>query len=535
MILVAELVLDSGTLYYSETGITTIGRFYEPRLLSISDVGREIPVVPGQFTAVTASVTLDNADYTFSKLRSTERLRRRTCNILIGEEGAGLSAFTTIFSGVISNWSASGARFTLDLEETLLTRIDAPLPGAVTRDLFPHLPDETQIEFVPLVVGQVSAMLGAIEAYRIDPATGQAKFRYLACQTDVKEITEVYIYGVEQSSGFAIATLGGVLPDGVTVIDFDADPLDLDRQAEIEVTFNAIGLTDDKTSSGNAVSNPVDQVRELWEFQGFSAALVDSTIFDATATLVDNRGFTSGFAEVDAGRTFREVLERFAESFNLSFYTTPLGKLGVAFPEPEPPSSSGLVRLTDTVEILGGSFKAVGPSEVASNATAQHNLDWARGTWEETAFTEDAGQVAALGESLALPVAQLYYVRDSAVRFGVISDRLFFAQEGREVVEIKTRLDEITSILTLGDNVLVTHHGGVASDGKGYRDAVFRIVAQSIALTEESASQSLRLVSLSAALFEPSLEYLDQKPIQLRYRHNRHEMFGARNLGRMIA
>lgn len=525
LILLARIKLDAGDRLVSLTGIATATKFYGPRLVSVDDISREISVQPGEFRAAEITLTLDNTDDFFSDIRTAEPLIGRTVEVLLFDAAIGESDATVIAAGEISSWSGTSKMFTINAQDLSLNRLDQVIDDRIDTTNFPDVPDETSRELVPLVIGLVSSEgtgqsnTGALPAYLVDPAIAQSKYQYVACQREVKDIPNVYVYGVVTVSGFTIQTrtLGGKT---YTTIEFAADQRDSARSNELEITCDVDGITDDGTSSGNRISNPARIWEEVLLQNGFVAGDIDAAKFTTAAAAYAGRSVTGGFASIDTDETLRDIAEKMALSFNMTTIATRAGKLGISVPEPGAVTPSSPVSI-DESEIVRDSFSMAGPDELASAIDYRFAKNWHLDEFDLSGAVEDAGLAANLNRDVRV-TAELDYVRHVSAAAAIANDKLFFLSDQRVLVEARADVTLLRSV-DVGDTVTFKHFSGIPFSPEHHR-----VLGAGLSFDGPAMLLALSLIDYSQTVLTGTKLFRDLvEPSQLRSDHFHNEIQGT--------
>ncbi len=94
--LLAKIKLDAGDRLVSLTGFSSPTQFWEPQLVGLDDIDRQISVQPGEFRAAEITVELDNSGDIWGDIRTAEPLMGRTIEVLLGDVSIGWSDFSVI-------------------------------------------------------------------------------------------------------------------------------------------------------------------------------------------------------------------------------------------------------------------------------------------------------------------------------------------------------------------------------------------------------------------------------------------------------
>src|SRR5678816_4643031 len=285
-------------LYKSFEGIRTPSADYETGLLSMSPIVRAIGPGSEPYSVGQLQTEEYNDSRQYSILKNGYRFRGRKRYVKAGRVADGLAAARQLFVGSLEDWSIdSQARVRFYHKDAGIDRFKKPLReciGTVKADTFPDLPSGRPEVLVNLIYGDISTnggnMTGAgpVPCQLIDPDAG-GKWRYLVSIGTMKSVDTTYVYG-DSSHGITTSvsqqSYGGVT---YTVVDFNSDPRDPDRPNETEVTVLVKGITDDGTTGGNLITNPVEQLQHfLTTYGGWDSSELDSDLFDAAIAAADN-------------------------------------------------------------------------------------------------------------------------------------------------------------------------------------------------------------------------------------------------------
>ncbi len=486
-----ELHLDSGTRRYSGDGIHSANYYWEPRLLSIGDINREISVLPESFRASDISITLADADQAISQLRRDEPFRRRKIRILLGRMNEGESDFETIATGVIESWQSRDDQFILRAVDQPLDWLDEVIAGFTT-DLarFPTRPDTTGLHLVPILIGQASSPTGALPAYLIDAAAAQAgRYRYAAAHGDIKSVTAVYRYGVRLASSAYTVRKVNYVSQIFTVIDFTTDQRDSNRASETEITWDGDGWTSDGSSTGNSLTNPSDQYEAFLKSQGLS---VDSASFTSAQTEFTSRNVTGAIIFVDLNETLRQVVRRTAQSYNLTTYTLPSGVIAVTATGAVRTAPSATLTEVDEAKVARGGFSLMSSQRLASEILYRYAYNGVSRGFEKTDLMRDLRQEASIGERIRID-EEMPYVRDATSAAAIVEDKLFFTQEQRAVATIGIDPAVIRQV-DVGDFIRVTHFAGLGEGG--YTKEEMRVLGVGLSFRDQGMVGRIKCVDI---------------------------------------
>jgi len=505
MELLAEFAFASpvGAKRYALRDIVSPTKYYEGRIVAFGDLDREISIVPGEFRLSGFSLDVDNSDNEFSNFKSQVAFKNVEVTLLYGDLAVGEADFTTVAKGVIDTWSM-GDIWSFDILDESMDRLDQPISGVITKNLFPDLPDSTPLNLIPLVIGTVSSSGlfadGALPAYLIDPAVSQSKYQYVAARGTIKEVTTVYKYGVVVASGFTVQqrTFGATT---ITTIEFDADQRDTSRPNEREVTWDGQGITDDGTPSGNNITNPSMAYKEVFLQEGYTAAELDTTGFDDARDILNIRNVTCGIAIVDKEETLRTVAEKCAESFNMTTITSLAGKISVTVPQPG--ATVPAAPLIDESQIVSNSFGMDPSDELASSLEYEFSCHWVQNEFQDRLEQTDSAQQSKIGNDIRKK-AELWYVIHPTSASAVSNDKLFFTREERVVMAISAD-PVLFKTIKLGSDVRLTHFSGLGSSG--FSAQLCRVISAGLTFDGFNILSQFRLVDLTEASFNFTTDY----------------------------
>lgn len=498
LLALAELVLDSGTLRFSHVGVAGNTAYYEARVLSFGELFREIPVVPDPPQASEVTIELANESGYFSALRSANSLYGRTLRILFGDPDRGEADFDTVFDGVITSWAFSGTTFSVSAVDRIALRFDEAVQLVLRTTLAPfaNMPDRVPRHLVPLVYGTVSADGGALPAYAIDPAIGQANYRYVAGQGRLKSITAVYVYGVLKTvtTHYVVNYITGVGGDDLTVIDFLAAGGDPYTGEDGEVTFNCIGLTDDGLETGTAITNPARQFQAFLERNGFVAGDFDSDLVDFAATIYDNLSVDGAVALTGEPLVIWDAIEKFSSSFGIIPFSTRMGKLAFAAPQTDISVPADAPEIRERFEIGHDGFTIEAIQDRASALIASYRPNFVTGDFLSTVEREDSAQTTRYLRPIEVAV-EMPFLRDETMTEAILDALLYYRREERHFIDCVARPD-VYRQTEIGQILRVTHSLGLGTTG--YHQVPTRVAGLGIRDSGGQIQARLRLVDLAA-------------------------------------
>ena len=386
-------------------------------------------------------------------------------------------------------WSFAEDSLSLQIADDAFQKLETRVGIPIETGRFANLADRTVRNIVPFVLGTVAHPIGAVPAYLVDPAVNQSKYRYVAAQGRLKEVTKVFVQREEwPTADWSVdyVDFGGRV---FTIIDFITDVQDY------PVTCNVKGLTEDGTETGNLIDNPADQCKEFLLENEFEEDDLDLDSFDAAHDLFDTDNVKGGVCVAGQLTTVREVMLRFSNSFNLFFFPNRDGKLAVSVPFSSTEDLGDLVAVKDTETIQEGGVSISGPNFVATSLVIAYGHNFVDQDSPGN-FLEESNvvQESRLGRKLEVTL-DLRFIRDDVSAGAVARTRLFFMQEKRQILELVCDFS-IYRRVDLGDSVRVTYFGGIDFDGRGYVDSVFRVLGVTLVAGSGTLLVRLRCIDL---------------------------------------
>lgn len=478
--LLVEITLTNETLRYSFYGSSTSDGYYEGLLVSLNGLTRELVVNGGVSPTQDCRLVLKDSNGFLRTKNANETFKRKAIvvKLLDIEDGT----VTTLFTGKIKDRNSSYDEFGIDARDDSYDILTEALPIRTTPDLFPDIPTTTPVELVPFALGTIDSTVydsrGALPAYLVDPAVVAAGYRYIANQIPLKSVTAVYKNGSLVDSGDYTVSYANLTTSWgtfrVTYIDFDYDPRDVDG-TDVQVTYDATGITDDLLETGTLVTNPATALQEFLESRGvLVSGDFDSTLVTAAATAYSSESLTIRAGFTGEG-TWLDAINEYCRSLNLQFFKTRAGKFGMIFDDAQAPASTaGLKTFKDSVNILKGSFSpSMGKlGQDASSLDFAYGTDFARGVYLSRKIYNDSTEQTALGRDV-IRTTELPFVSDINQGQKIAQIKLFQNRSDRIVINFDTIPEPD---LELGDFILVTHYAGETTTNEGYKDKVFRVI-----------------------------------------------------------
>ena len=494
-----NIINPDGKERYSRVGLVSRKTTYYPRVIQFGDSYREIPAIPGDFSNSDTSLELDNSDGYFSALRSLTPFFNRTVRFFLTDTEEGEEDFEEVFAGKIVAWSFAEDSLNLQIADATFQKLETSVGVPIETGRFPSLADRTVRDIVPFVLGTVAHPTGAVPAYLVDPALDQDKYRYVAAQGRLKEVTKVFVEREDwPTADWSVDHIdfGGKT---FTVIDF------LTNVTDYPVTCNVKGITEDGTETGNPIDNPADQCEKFLLENGFEEDDLDLDSFEAAHDLFDTDNVKGGVCVAGGLTTVREVMLRFSNSFNLFFFPNREGELAISVPSSMVDDSDDLVAVKDSETIQEGGASISGPDSIATGLVIAYGHDFVDRDSPGN-FLEESNvvQESRLGGKLEVAL-DLRFIRDDISAGAVARTRLFFMQEKRQILELICDFSLYRRV-DVGDSVRVTYFGGIDFDAQGYVDAVFRVLG--VALVAGSGTLLVRLRCIDLGGFASTTEGL---------------------------
>lgn len=498
--LLFEIGLDTGTVRLSLLGSKTEAGVYEAAIGSVSDLVREIQSAGGVSSIESGSFEIrDQSGAWRMKLASTT-WKKRTVTIKLADRLTG--EITTVGVAKIEQASLDRETIEIDFRDDSFDRLEERVsPLRVFPDLFPNMPQTTPVALIPIPLGTIDSSdfsgRGHLPAYLVDPKIGQSKYRYVAAQIASKAVTAVYREGEELTLGtdYEVAYANVSTPEygnvRMTFLDFYRDQRERGRDEDVLITYDCQGLTDDGLETGNLITNPAAALKAFLELRGvISSSEFDSTLQTAAEAAYTSAGITVGMAVVDEDDTWLDVVDRFAESYNLQFFRTRTGKFGIRFDNAAGSTSSSLPHFFDSIDIQADSVSFETPQDSASTLEFSYAQDWARGELVARNSFTDSTEETALGRDVRDQV-DLVGVRSVNQGKKLSQIKLFQGRSSRYFGELRIAP---YPTLELGDHVNITHFAGPASDGLGFRDTVFQVLGIALVVDDNAIQCELRVI-----------------------------------------
>jgi len=510
-----EIGFTSGTRYYSYHGVSAPSNWYRDQVLSIGDISREISMTPGEYRVGDCSITLNNSDLEFSILKATDSFRGRAVTIRFGDPNGGLAAMTTVYTGKISSWNLSQGIFEITTQDTSRQRFEAKIGGLISSDVFTGIDEKTRQLIYPIIYGYCygTSGIGTVPCRLVDTA---GPFRYLVSRHVCKGLNAVYRlekevptseYTVTTSvvDGFTMTFLSFTVDqrdpaDFNTGLDLEWPERDYNSNDDIHITANVAGITDDGTTGGTVIDNPVDQLKHyLKAYAGFVDGDFDTGLWTSASSKLNLLSYSGAICLVD-NITHKEMIEKFCESFGLSFYITRAGLLGIGLLNLSGMTDlSSATEYSDSNEVSALTIRA--SDQFASRIQFNYGYNFAKNYFERQPEMIDYTEQERLGGVDKSENLNIWYSMSYWTAFQVAQRRLEMMRECQNLVEFSLPIDNFN--VDLNSVIKLTHREGIGSSGYSQRGAL----VLGTSLNVSGRSMGLKITAMPAS--EP-FQYLSR-------------------------
>lgn len=297
------------TAFYDEVLLSQGSSFYEGRILDHSPITRSLAESGAAGTISDMDMNLANADRHFSIRLATELLKNQIIQTFCAWKDDSEGNKSTVFSGVIDDYSLAGDVFHLKIRDITQKYFAAKIPrGIATKDEFPNIHSDSDGKPIPIVLGLCSysavSANGAITALYVDKTT----YKYLLADHAIG-VLAIYADGsVVSSSNYSLTHD----EYGRTFATFTTD------QADKKITFDATGAAYATWNSVNGyIQNPA-YIRAylLNSIIGIPMAFMDIQAFDDMAAYYESIGEEeSGYLILQDEKECGEVLAELDKTF----------------------------------------------------------------------------------------------------------------------------------------------------------------------------------------------------------------------------
>lgn len=185
-----------GRKSFATTPISAPGEYFEPRLLPLSNIRREVDILGNEYRGNRIEMALANTDGAMNALVATTELYERAVDLLVGLRGAlEMDDFQQLFRGQIYSRTLQGRQLQLTAHDTTPSLPSLP-KTILSEDHFPGLANDSKGKTLPIILGRVAGSGGAIRCLRITSTL------YGVASCRVHAINKVYSNGNELTSGW---------------------------------------------------------------------------------------------------------------------------------------------------------------------------------------------------------------------------------------------------------------------------------------------------------------------------------------------
>lgn len=499
-LMVAEIKLDSGTLFRAGKGIRHPTRMYRGTVKSFGSIIRSIQVPAGFPQIGDAELTIVDTDGELRRLLSGTPPQNREVVVKIGSEGASEAIFQIAYTGIIVHATFPPGLAKIQLQDNTLKFLNEQLPDLLTRDNFIADPlfaknlrsrtdgrfEETEI-FAPIVFGRVESsgfdVIGAINAVRLDSTT------FNLCQHPIDhDLVRIFVKDpdnkpepdqefIEQVGGWSIVEVAKTI-QGIDYI-FTQVVFGSGEAPGFEVRWDGEGMTDTGDRFGTAIRNPAEAIKQylIRIARRDPGTELDLIGFDATAEQLDDvstGGPTPGFfcdGAIVERMTHREALSRMVRSFGLFMFTKKDGRITVRYIAEGNPDR---VILDDLQDIYVRSETHTLARPIVNQVLLQYVRMTSDQSWGERLTVDDDDSIEALQRTEDHEL-KLFFVRDDFVADKVARDFLQFTNPTSFRIVMTVPGHRRTADIELAQLVGVTNYSGLDPSGFGYENKEFLI------------------------------------------------------------
>ena len=414
-IALVEIDWDTGTEYYSFTGIRSPSAYYDDLVVDVSPITRNVSLSGEAISNSTATVVLYNRSKAFSIKWATTGIYGRVFRVKFVSLQLGLASAITLFTGRITGYTLTNLQFTISGTDTQYSELFAgsvaqnvPL---ITTNNFPNLLDGQAPVMSPLIVGRFypsawPSNLGKVPCFLVDTGAGGGyPFVYIvAARPCITANTFALHYGGSVAVSGAYITAQPVYTGHTYAgITFQQEQRVASRLSEIEISAMLSGFTETDVVTDPPILNPVRAIEYLLEtYTSITASNFDTVLQTAAKAVATAQGYDQdynthnlgntesvplAFWEADPARTWLNVLEDLCFSFGMALYMTRYGKLAVFVPTDGPEPATDFT-VDDETDIVQGSFVVSSPTSSNSSISISpasilqynHSFRWTYGS-----------------------------------------------------------------------------------------------------------------------------------------------------------
>ena len=494
-----EVVLDAGTDRYSLYGLSETYH-WTGKIISFSSLRRGIPIGGGLGTVGNCTIKLADADRTFRAVDIEDYINRRV-NLKLADATTG--TLYQVMTGKIQDVDFDESTFSLRIRDDSYKKLKEYVSDRIVQDRtdWTNLPSTLKAALVPVLQGIVTSSnyrkTGYMPALLVDPAIGQTKYRYLACQGHAT-ITTVFRNGKALAAGdwTQTQTNDPTATYAVTYIDCDYEQREGSDLNKDTISWDGTGP--------NGSATPAEAVEETLKLAGWDGDDYDTASFAAAITLYDDapKTITAGVSVVDKDETWEDFLEYCGEQFSAQFFYNTAGKLEMIFESWEVPSATAYNYVIDDSIIQNISTQSVRESHTGLQTSyaydnKEREPSWSR-LYSDTDELTRQNSVADIG-SLEIP-----FVYNATSADSLAYCKLKSMSSEREIITLRTAA---IAGLDLGDYIKVISNFG--SGTNGYEALLCKVLEIEIAMNSRGGvDYILTLVDHAGTAF-PSISSSD--------------------------
>ena len=458
--IICEVELDSGTQYFGKIDIESASALYEGYISRFGHLSRSVSHKDASFEISSVNISFINNSQHFSKNFDPRLLINRTVIFKVGFETITLAEFRTFYTGIITDFTYSDKKFTLNVKDKTQKYLEKKDYMAVI--LSDDWPDASNIgSRMPLIYGDVSlAGKGACNLIKLDNVG-----KYLVAGHACVGVDSVYVDGVLQTltTHYTLDTseafTGGIL-DLICTVTFTSGNI---PDSYDTISANVQGIDYDTDGTGILIENPADQLLHFIEdVVVIPAALIDSSAFVTASDVADDRNYI-GAGIVNTEKTVKTVISEICFSILATPYHTNEGKLAVNIFNVTLAGITEAVKYSDQNSILQGSFKqTVDVNNIVNDITVSYKYDYTNGEYALTASGSDEN---AITDDLKTYDRSLNFdwIRDTATVNDII--QRYLLRYSYPVINVNFKAPLVALTNDLADFIKVTHFAGTGSSG----------------------------------------------------------------------
>lgn len=508
-VLVEISFADTISTYYSGQESRFDGYSYSGRLISASNINRNMQKSLGIFESSSVELVFADHDRAFAQQQGLGvpygsgtygagrygtkpdpyQFKGATVTVKMGDLSMYRLEYRVVMIGKIDEFGVEGFTYRVVVSDPLFSLPEFPDVGTVNETDFPNALPDHKGQSLPVCYGTHSVTVaddsrdrGAWPTLYVDNTTNAKKF--LVAGHHVEAIDEVYailngvstlLVNVTDYTKVIAGTIAGEDAAYIQFTDaqFNAKLTDVDGNLAV-VVCNVDGKAD---AGGDLMTNPVDVMEDLLTAY-CGAPILDNVAFDEARTVADDRSYIvrGGYVErVSTG----SVLQELCRSFNMRLYQNIEGEIGINILAP----TFFLTErsFTEQRDILQGSFsidheasiEGAEDSQIINHVEYLADFHHAKQKFFKSDIFKDDDNIEVFGEK-KLQFSASWAEALSALD---VAQRVVF-QFSQPVPHINMRVPLSGLNVDLGDLVSVSHAMGAA--GQPLVDQVISILSHSI-------------------------------------------------------